>query len=87
MLWFMGFTSHFSFQFDSLPGAGKLWVSWIIFLVTLAFIEASALGVVGGYDSQQNKLMFDRHRNTIIAGFALWAVLFFIGFEAVIGGA
>ena len=87
MLWFMAFTSHFAPRYDFLPGSGKLWTVWIIFLAILAFIELSALGMLGGYDSAQNKLFFDTHRNTIVAGFAVWLILLLVGFEGVIGGA
>jgi hypothetical protein len=31
--------------------------------------------------------MFDTHKNTIIAGFVVWAILFIVGFEIIIGGA
>jgi len=84
MLWFMGFTSHFSYRFAD-PESGTLWAAWILFLAILAFIELSALGMLGGYDSPQAKLFWDKHKNTIVAGFATWAVLHFVGYEAIIG--
>ena len=49
-----------------------------------AFIEASALGLIGGYDSAFNKLAFDDHRNTIIGGFVLLAVIYLIGWEIIL---
>lgn len=84
MLWFMGFTSHFSSRYAD-PGSSELWAAWILFLVVLAFIELSALGLLGGYDSPQSKVFFDNHRNTIVAGFVAWAILLFVGFEAIVG--
>lgn len=84
MLWFMGFTGHFSSRYAD-PDAGTLWAVWILFLVILLFIELSALGVLGGHDSPQSKLFFDNHRNTIVAGFVAWVILLFVGFEGIIG--
>lgn len=85
MLWFMGFTSHFAFRYETLPGSGPLWGVWILFLAVLAFLELSALGMLGGYDSPQAKLFWDNHRNTIVYGFVTWAVLLVVGFEGFIG--
>ena len=50
-------------------------------LVLWGFIEASALGFIGGIDSPFNKLAFDKHQNTIVAGFILLAVIWFVGWE------
>jgi hypothetical protein len=50
-------------------------------LVLWGFIEASALGFVGGLDNAFNKQVFDTHKNTIIAGFVLLAVIWFVGWE------
>ncbi|MBI2167957.1 MAG: urate hydroxylase PuuD [Actinobacteria bacterium] len=86
MLWFMGFTSHFSSAYGQDGGFGYPGWVWIVFLAVLAFIELSALGVLGGYDSPQAKLFFDTHRNTIIYGFVTWVVLYFVVFEGIIGG-
>jgi uncharacterized membrane protein len=85
MVWFMIFTSHFSaFGFDE-PEGGTLIAAWIIFLVVWIFIELSALGLLGGLDNGFNKNVFDKHRNTIIAGFVVWAILFIGAWEVVIG--
>jgi len=86
MLWYMGFTSHFASRF----GSGELessdyWGAFIVFIVVWLFIELSALGKLGGYDAPQAKLMFDDHRNTIIAGFVAWAVLHVIAWEILLG--
>ena len=85
MLFFMVFTTHFSGRYEAASG-GKLAAVWIIFLVTWAFIEANALGLVGGIDSPFNKLVFDKHQNTIIAGVVYWLVLLVICWEIIIGG-
>jgi uncharacterized membrane protein len=88
MLWFMVFTPHFSDFYDKGGGvagsAGTRTVYWILFLVVSAFIELSALGLIGGYDSAFNKRAFDNHRNTIVAGFILWGILFIIGWEIIL---
>jgi hypothetical protein len=52
-----------------------------------AFIEASALGYIGGYDSAFNKVAFDDHRHTIVGGFVLLAVLYLIGWEVILQAA
>ncbi|MGH9135810.1 MAG: hypothetical protein ACRD0G_02040, partial [Acidimicrobiales bacterium] len=85
MLFFMVFSAH-GFGFwgtDQLnPQATSSPVLyWIIVLVLWAFIEASALGYIGGIDSAFNKLAFDKHQNTIWAGFALLIVIYVIGWE------
>jgi hypothetical protein len=53
----------------------------VLVLVVWAFVEASALGFIGGFDSPFNKLVFDTHKNTIIAGFVMLAVVYFVGWE------
>ena len=82
MLFFMVFAAH-GLGFWEEP-IGSTVVYWIVFLVIWAFIEASALGLVGGYDNALNKLAFDDHRNTIIAGFVLLAVIYLIGWEVIL---
>jgi hypothetical protein len=82
MLFFMVFAPHGgSFWREEI---GSTVVYWIIVLLVWAFIEASALGFIGGYDSQFNKLAFDDHRNTIIGGFVLLAFLYLIGWEVIL---
>lgn len=78
MLWFMLFPSHASVFFDEIGGTT---VYWILVLVTWAFVEASALGLIGGMDNAFNKAVFDKHKSTIIGGFVYLAILYFVGFE------
>lgn len=78
MLWFMVFAAHGATWFT---GVGGTVGYWILVLVLWAFVEASALGLIGGLDSPFNKLVFDTHRNTIVAGFVLLAVVYFVGWE------
>ena len=78
MLWYMVFAAHGAVWFD---GVGGTVAYWLLTLVLWAFIEGSALGLIGGIDSPFNKLAFDKHKNTIIGGFALLAILHFIGWE------
>jgi uncharacterized membrane protein len=82
MLFFMVFAAH-GLGFWEEP-IGSTIVYWIVFLVISAFIEASALGLIGGYDNAFNKLAFDDHRNTIIGGFVLLAVIYLIGWEVIL---
>jgi hypothetical protein len=83
MLWFMVFTSHYAPRYSS--DEGPLIVVLLLWLVILAVIELTALGKLGGYDSELAKRAFDRHKDTIAAGFIVWAVLFIVGFELIIG--
>jgi uncharacterized membrane protein len=84
MLFFMVFTAH----------AWPSWIRvelgttlgyWALVLVLWAFIEASALGLVGGIDSAFNKAAFDKHQSTIWFGFGLLAVVYFVGWELILG--
>lgn len=85
MLWFMVFTSHFSFLYaDSKGDLNNVAIYWLLVLVLWAFVEASALGLIGGLDSAWNKLAFDDHKSTILYGFIYWAVIFFIGWEVIL---
>ena len=84
MLFFMLFTSHYAGRYAD-PSGGKLAAVWILFLVSWAFVEASALGFIGGLDSWFNKLVFDNHKNTIIAGAVYWFVLLILCWEIIIG--
>lgn len=87
MLFFMVITSHFApSAFDQFPDSGSRLVFWVVVLVLFAFVELSALGLLGGIDSPQNKLFFDDHRYTILFGFILLAILYFVCFEGIIGG-
>jgi hypothetical protein len=54
-------------------------------LVLWAFVEASALGLVGGIDSAFNKAAFDKHQQTIWFGFGLLAIVYFVGWELILG--
>jgi uncharacterized membrane protein len=85
MLWFMVFAAHGPDWFGSGNELTDSTVGyWILVLVVWAFIEASALGLIGGFDSPFNKLAFDNHRNTIIGGFIALAVIYFIGWEVLL---
>jgi uncharacterized membrane protein len=86
MLWFMLWNSHWAFNYDD-PSGGAAAFAWIIFLVLWAFVEASALGLIGGLDNAFNVAVFDTHKNTIIAGVIMWLVLLVICWELIIGGA
>jgi uncharacterized membrane protein len=83
MLFFMVFAAH-GFGFWSVSPLPSTIIYWIIVLAIWAFIEASALGLIGGYDNAFNKLVFDQHRHTIIAGFVLLGVFYLIGWELIL---
>lgn len=79
MLFFMVFAAHGGSWFGG--GTKSTIVYWILVLLLWAFIEASALGLIGGIDSPFNQQAFNDHRRTIAAGFILLAVIYFIGWE------
>ena len=88
MLFFMVFTSHFAPAFGESDGelGGGRWVVWIIFLAIWVFAELNALGKLpGGLDSPFCKMVLDDHRKTIYAGIIFTAVMYFIGWELLIG--
>jgi hypothetical protein len=78
MLWFMVFAAHGSSWFD---GIGGTLPYWILVLALWAFVEGSALGLIGGFDSPFNKLVFDKHRDTILYGFVLLGIIYVVGWE------
>ena len=75
MLFFMGATSHFAPLFDPAAG-GKRAIYWLVTLAVVAFIEANALGAVGGIGPGPTRRPLETHKDTIIAGLVL--ALFFI---------
>jgi uncharacterized membrane protein len=81
MLFFMVFTSHFSVFYQAGGELKNVAIYYVMVLALWAFVEASALGFIGGLDSPFNKLVFDDHKKTIIYGFVYWAVIFFVGWE------
>ena len=81
MLWYMVFAAHGAVWFDGIGGTVGYWV---LVLALWAIIEASALGLIGGIDSPLNKAMFDKHRDTIMAGFVLLLVVHFVGWELIL---
>jgi uncharacterized membrane protein len=76
MLWFMVFTGHGGFFYRTAIHNEAIY--WVFVLVLWALVELSALGLIGGIDSPFNKMAFDKHKNTIIAGFVLTAVLYLL---------
>jgi uncharacterized membrane protein len=77
MLFFMVFAAHGGW-FGGIKGTVAY---WILVLVLWAFVEGSALGLIGGIDSPFNKMAFDKHQNTIWFGFGLLAIVYFVGWE------
>jgi len=72
MLFFMGATSHFAGLFDGGEG-GKRAIYWVVVLVLVVVIEGIALTAPAAGAAQAWHI--DNHRNTIIAGFVLTAIL------------
>jgi uncharacterized membrane protein len=85
MAFFMVFTSHFAPNFSN-AGAGARIGVWLIFLVIWGVAELSALGKLpGGLDSPFCKMVLDDHKKVIQAGIAFTAVMYFIGWELLLG--
>lgn len=82
MLFFMVFAAHGASWFSAIGGTA---VYWVLVLATWAFVELSGLGFIGGLDSPFNKLVFDDHKKTITYGFVYLAVIYFIGWELLLG--
>jgi uncharacterized membrane protein len=82
VLWFMVFAPHGGGFWDE--AIGSTVVYWILVLILWAFVEASALGLVGGYDNPFNTAVFDDHRRTIIGGFVLLGIIYLIGWEIIL---
>jgi uncharacterized membrane protein len=79
MLFFMVFAPHGAGWWQAEIGSTLIY--WLFVLVIWAFVEASALGLVGGIDNKFNVEVFNDHKRTIIGAFVLWAVIYFIGWE------
>ena len=79
MLFFMAATSHFA-PFHTSADDGKRMSFLGIMVVITIFLELNALGVFG-YEPGGTRTILDKHKNTIIAGFA-YAALLIILFEA-----
>ncbi len=77
MIWFMTFTSHYSFSYDTSSG-GARGVYWAITVIILAALEANALGVIGGGFKPAKEAPanwpYETVRNVLISGFVLWAI-------------
>jgi uncharacterized membrane protein len=71
MLFFMGATGHFAKS--SVPASGDRAMYWVVLLVLVVLIELIALRAPAADSATSWHL--DSHRNTIIAGFVLWAIL------------
>jgi hypothetical protein len=75
MLFFMGAASHFSFRYNTSDNRG---VYYLVLLVIVGLIELNALGVFGGVGPSPLRRYADSHRDTIIAGFVLWLIIYAI---------
>jgi len=73
--------SHFGAHFGN-PDSGARLTIWIVFLVIWLVMELSALGKLGGYDNAINKMVLDKHQNTIVYGLVITVVLYLL-FEIV----
>jgi uncharacterized membrane protein len=79
MLFFMGATSHFvgAAGFDA-SDSGHRGAYMGISFVIIALLELNALGVLGGTGPAPTRKYLETHRDTIIAGFVLTAILYIL---------
>lgn len=75
MLFFMGAASHFAGVFDTADNRGAYYGVMTLIVV---LIELNAVGVFGGVGPSPLRKYADSHRDTIIAGFVLWVVLYLL---------
>ena len=77
MLFFMGATSHFVGQAGLLTTESSDRATfYAITFVLVALLELNALGVLGGVGPSPIRKYLDSHRDTIIVGFVLAAILY-----------
>lgn len=75
MLVFMVGTAHFPYKISGIDtSAGNRWTFWIVWIVLWAFLEANALGLLGGVKPGGLRLIYDTHQNALIAGFVYAAL-------------
>ncbi len=79
MLWFMVGAAHLYGGVFDVDSAGKAWTFVIIAIVLGGAIELLALGKIGGF-APTNQLLwpFESHKNALITGGVLWAVLYIL---------
>ena len=75
MLFFMGAASHFAGVFNTEDNRGAYYG---IMTLIVVLIELNAVGVFGGVGASPLRKYADSHRDTIIAGFVLWDVLYLL---------
>ena len=83
LIFFMMFPTHFAPHFGDVTNSlmvdsGARIVIWIVFAVIWIVMELSAVGKIGGYDSAINRIMLDKHQDTIKHGLAITVVLYLL---------
>jgi uncharacterized membrane protein len=68
MLIFMVGTAHFPYDFFATTGSSRA-VFWIIWIVLWGVLELNALGLIGGTAPGGPRIIYDNHRNAIVAAF------------------
>ena len=77
LIFFMMWPSHFGMNFGSPEASTRIGI-WIAFGLIWAVMELSALGKLSGYDNVINKVVLDKHQDTIKWGFAITLVLYLL---------
>lgn len=73
MLIFMVGTAHFPYDISQTTSSSRV-VFWIIWIVIWGVLELNALGFIGGTAPGGPRVIYDNHRNAIIASFVYSAV-------------
>jgi hypothetical protein len=71
------FTLGDSFTVGGLS-SGKAWIYILIGLVVIAVLEANALGYISGRGNTGLNVIYETHRNAMLAGFGLIVVMYIL---------
>ncbi|HIG25194.1 MAG TPA: antitermination protein NusG [Acidimicrobiia bacterium] len=77
LVFFMMWPNHFGGNFAN-PEGGTRAIIWAIFAIMWIGMELSAVGKIGGYDGALNRIVLDKHQDTIKYGLAITAVLYLL---------
>ena len=77
MLVFMVGTSHFPYDAPNVTGSHRA-IYWLIMLAVWIVLELNALGVIGGLKPGGTNIIYDTHKNTLIAGFSYAALVIIV---------
>ena len=77
MLVFMVGTSHFPYDAPNVTGSHRA-IYWLIMVVVWIVFELNAVGVIGALKPGGTNIIYDTHKNTLIAGFCYAALVIIV---------